>query len=159
MQDCSSDGWSDWSLYGLQTAVPEHFALEQHRIFTGQTRLLFRHRREQVVIERFAQAEQALQDWNVAEWASAWGEWRLFKGQVNEHLWRNHEGAIMIGRLKGFRWAREFEQSVFRLHRPALRVRGAVWHCPNRNLILHVRHQGPRRSDLLEQMIERTICH
>lgn len=159
LQDCSGDGWTDWSLYGLQTAVPERFLLEQQRILTGQTRLLFRCKREQILIERFAQAEQSLHDWSVQDWAEAGAEWRLFQRQVEETAWRNHEGASMTGRLKGFRWAREFEQSVFRLHRPALRVRAAIWHCSNRNQILHVRHQGSRRSDLLEQIVERTVCH
>jgi hypothetical protein len=159
LQDCSGDGWNDWSLYGLQTAVPERFLLEHQRIMTGQTRLLFRYRREQILIERFAQAEQSLQDWSLQDWTDVGAEWRTFKKQVEEVSWRNHKGISMNGRLKGFRWMREFEQGIFRLHRPALRVRAALWHCTNRNQILHVRYQSPRRSGLLEQIIERTVCH
>lgn len=160
LQDHSSDGWSTWCLYGLHTQVPEEFQLEKHRLLTGQTRLLFRHRREVLQIERIAQAEQLLNGNLPSQWGQFYREWRAYKGIWEERAYHRHQGAHFSGRLKMFPLVRECEQGLIRFQKPALKAHIAVWHCEPRNMLVHVVAQGGKKTQsLLEQVVERTQCH
>lgn len=159
LRDHSEDGWLEWSLYGLCTAVPERFRLETHQLLSGKTCLIFRFHRERLRVERLARAEQVLREGNLQAWVLKWAEEHRWKGSVQPFDLHGHEGFLFEGRVRGVGALREVWGAFASLHRPALPLRAAFWVCPQRNLLLQVIHQSPRTSNLLEQVLERTGCH
>ena len=49
-------------------------------------------------------------------------------------------------------------RQVFRLRLPAWRVRAVAWLCKARNTVFHIQHFSPFRSNLLEEVMARTVC-
>jgi len=152
-------GWVEWSLYGLQTAVPERFRLESHAILTGQTRLSFRAGRERLTIERIARAEQLMRGWSMSDWVHAWLRWDRWHGTREPFEFEGDPALIGQGRLHLGTMMSESLQSLFTLRRPAWRIRAVAWLCPERNALFHILHQGSRKDNLLDEVMARTICH
>lgn len=152
-------GWVEWSLYGLQTAVPQRFRLESHAILTGQTRLKFRAGRERLIIERVARAEQLMRGWSLQDWAQAWLRWERWRGTREPFEFEGDPALLLEGRLSAGALLSESLQSLFTLRLPAWRIRAVAWFCPARNALFHILHQSPRPSRLMEEVMARTVCH
>jgi hypothetical protein len=153
------DGWVEWSLYGLRTAVPERFRLEKQAILTGQTRLVFRAGRERLLVERIARAEQLLKEWSLPEWAQVWLRWEQWHGTAEPLELENHPALRLQGRLSGGHLITETLPALLTLRLPAWRIDAALWLCPKRNTLYHILHQHSRKSELLNEVIARTVCH
>ncbi|MCS7301249.1 MAG: hypothetical protein NZ556_06820 [Fimbriimonadales bacterium] len=154
-----ADGWVDWSLYGLQTAAPADFRLEKAQVLTGQTRLLLRRRSERLIIERVARAEQLLKGYEFAEWVDYWLRWRGWRGVREPFTWsENDHGVHLTTRLGVGALLTECVVSPLRLCLPAWRVRAVAWLCQERNTVFHIQHFSPYRSNLLEEVMARTVC-
>jgi hypothetical protein len=153
------EGWVEWSLYGLQTAIPERFRLEKHTILTGQTRLSFRARGERLVVERIARAEQLMRGWTLSEWVQRWLRWEQWRGMPEPFEFEGDPALLLQGRLREGALISETLRSLFTLRLPVWRVRAAAWLCPHRNALFHITHQSLRNSPLLEEVMARTVCH
>ncbi len=150
------DGWVVWSLYGLCTAVPERFRLAKAQVLSGHTRLFFRARREHLLIERIARAEQLMKGYTFEEWASLWLRWGSLR-RVECHP--QGDGAFRMGASLPFGAAvAEAIRGLATLHRPAWRVEAVAWFQPERNAVFHIQHQTPRPNTLLEEVYARTRC-
>jgi len=155
------DGWVVWSLYGLCTAVPERFRLAKAQILTGQTRLIFRHRREHLLIERIARAEQLRKGYTFEEWANLWLKWEPYRRSARSKLDSTPEmvpSLRLSARLPLSTAIAETVRSVLTLHRPAWYVEAIAWVAPERNTIFHIHYQTPRKNALLEEVLARTRC-
>jgi len=152
-------GWVEWSLYGLRTAVPNRFRLERHTILTGQTRLAFRAGRERLIVERIARAEQLLKDWSLHEWAQVWLRWEQLRGTPEPFELESDPALRLQGRLSWGHLIAESLPALLTLRLPAWRIRAAVWLCPKRNTLYHILHQHSRKSKLLDEVMTRTVCH
>ncbi len=150
------DGWVVWSLYGLCTAVHERFRLERAHLLTGQTRLFFRHRREHLLIERIARAEQLLKGYSFEEWVELWLKWERYRGK--RLLEPSHNLIRLQARLPVGSAIAEAIRSGFRLHLPAWRVYAIAWYAPEQNTLFHIQYQTPRETPLLEEVYVRTRC-
>ncbi|MFQ3611717.1 MAG: hypothetical protein SNJ72_09535 [Fimbriimonadales bacterium] len=153
------DGWVTWSLYGLHTALPARFRLEKAQVLTGQTRLIFRYRRERVLVERVARAEQLLKGYTFEEWVNGWLKWEAYPGIREPFEQDGDTGLHLSSRLGASALIAESLMSLPILHLPAYRVRMVAWLCPERNAVFHIQHRSPRRTDLLEEVMARTLCH
>lgn len=153
------EDWVDWSLYGLQTAVPERFRLESHTILTGQTRLSFRAGRERLIVERVARAEQLMRGWSLPDWAQVWLRWERWRGRLEPFEFEGDPALLLQGRLREGALITESLQGLFTLHLPAWRIRAVAWLCPERNALFHIVHQSSRRTHLLDEVMARTVCH
>ncbi len=150
------DGWVVWSLYGLRTAVPERFRLVRAQLLTGQTRLFFRHRREHLLIERIARAQQLLKGYSLEEWAQLWLKWERYRGQV---VWDEARHALRLhARLPFGSALAEGIRSVAQLHLPAWRIEAITTLNPEHNTLFHIQYQTPRANTLLEEVFARTVC-
>ncbi|GBC93063.1 hypothetical protein HRbin15_01549 [bacterium HR15] len=154
-----AEGWVEWSLYGLHTAVPERFRLESHAILTGQTRLHFRLGRERLTIERIARAEQLMRGWSMPDWAQAWLHWHRWHGAPEPFEFEADPALLWQGRLRFGGLISESLQSLLTLRLPAWRIRAIAWFCPERNALFHIVHQSSRRTPLLDEVMARTVCH
>jgi len=153
------DGWVEWSLYGLQTAAPTAFRLEQSQVLTGQTRLTLRRRHERLVIERVARAEQLMKGYEFTEWVDYWLRWRGWRGEREPFTWsENDHGVHLNTRLGASALITECITSPLRLRLPAWRVRAVAWFCRERNAVFHIQHFSPFRSNLIEEVMARTVC-
>ncbi|MCX7924354.1 MAG: hypothetical protein N2554_00920 [Fimbriimonadales bacterium] len=153
------DGWVEWSLYGLQTAAPADFRLEKAQVLTGQTRLTLSRRHERLLIERIARAEQLMKGYELAEWADYWLRWRNWRGVREPFTWSEHDfGVHLKTRLGWGALLNECVVSPLRLRLPAWRVRAVAWFCKERNTVFHLQHFSPFRSNLIEEVMARTVC-
>lgn len=153
------DGWIEWSLYGLQTAAPAKFRLEKAQVLTGHTRLSLRWREERLIIERIARAEQLMKGYDLSEWADHWLRWRHWRGTREPFQWGEHDtGVHMRTRLPAGALLAELVLSPIRLRLPAWRVRAVAWLCRERNTVFHIQHHAFRNSNLLEEVMARTVC-
>ncbi|MFN3690151.1 MAG: hypothetical protein ACK4UU_04415, partial [Fimbriimonadales bacterium] len=154
-----ADGWVEWSLYGLQTAAPAAFRLEKSQVLTGQTRLMLRCRHERLLIERIARAEQLLKGYEFAEWVDYWLRWHGWRGAREPFTWgANDFGVHLRSHLRGGALLAECVVSPLRLRLPAWRVRAVAWLCKERNTVFHIQHRSPFRSNLIEEVMARTVC-
>ncbi len=153
------EGWVRWSLYGLDTALPARFRLEKAQVLTGRTRLQFRYRRERVLVERIARAEQLLKGYNFEEWVNLWLKWEAYRGEREPFEQEGDTGLHLSTQLGLGALIPESLMSLPVLHLPAYRVRMLAWLCPQRNAVFHILHRSPRRTDLLEEVMARTLCH
>ncbi len=153
------EGWVTWSLYGLHTALPARFRLEKAQVLTGQTRLQFRYRRERLLIERIARAEQLLKGYRFEEWTDLWLKWEAYQGEREPFDQEGDTGLHLASRLRWGALVAESLLSLPILHLPAYRVRMVAWQCPERNAVFHIQHRSPRKSNLLEEVMARTLCH
>lgn len=60
-----------WAVFGLAVRTPRDLVVGKHTFQSGRTRLEFRHRRGQVIAERWGFAEQILRRHSFADWAAA----------------------------------------------------------------------------------------
>lgn len=153
------DGWVDWSLYGLQTAAPADFRLERSQVLTGQTRLVLQRRHERLVLERIARAEQLMKGYEFAEWVDYWLRWRGWRGVREPFTWDENDFGVHLRTRVG--WGAlltECVASPLRLRLPAWRVRAVAWVCRARNAVFHIQHFSAFRSDLIEEVMARTVC-
>ena len=154
-----ADGWVEWSLYGLHSAAPADFRLEKAHALTGQTRLLLARRHERLILERVARAEQLLKGYEFSEWVDHWLRWRGWQGVREPFTWNENDfGVHLTTRLNVGALATECLVSAFRLRLPAWRVRAVAWLCKARNTVFHIQHFSPFRSNLLEEVMARTVC-
>ncbi|MCS6924007.1 MAG: hypothetical protein NZM10_06495 [Fimbriimonadales bacterium] len=153
------DGWVEWSLYGLQTAAPADFRLEKSQVLTGQTRLVLRRRHERLVIERIARAEQLIKGYEFTEWVDHWLRWQGWRGEREPFTWGEHDtGVHLRTRLGWGALLTECLASPLRLRLPAWRVRAVAWLCRERNAVFHLQHFSPFPSNLIEEVMARTVC-
>jgi len=153
------DGWVEWSLYGLHSAAPADFRLEKAHAVTGQTRLVLTRRHERLILERVARAEQLIKGYEFAEWVDYWLRWRIWRGAREPFTWgENDYGVHLTTRLGLGALATECVVSLCRLRLPAWRVRAVAWLCKPRNTVFHIQHHSPFRSNLLEEVMARTVC-
>ncbi len=153
------EGWVEWSLYGLQTAIPDRFRLESHTILTGQTRLAFRAGRERLIVERIGRAEQHMRGWSMPDWVRVWLHWERWHGALEPFEFDGDEAVLLQGQLRAGALLTESLQSLLGLRLPAWRIRAVAWFCPERNALFHVLHQSARKSHLLDEVMAKTICH
>ncbi len=149
-------GWVAWSLYGLTTKLPARFRLEQHAILTGQTRLVFRSGREQLIVERVARAQQLMRGWELPDWAHHWLGWHRWHSRTH---WLELEGQpylLLEGRLRWLALLSETLTSLLTLRRPAWRLHAAAWLDEKANAVFHVLHRSSRKSELLKEIIVAT---
>jgi hypothetical protein len=154
-----ADGWVEWSVYGLHSAAPADFRLQRARVLTGQTRLTLVRRHERLILERVARAEQLLKGYDLAEWVDHWLGWSRWRGVRERFRWGAHDSGVhLTTRLNWSAWATECVTSALRLRLPAWRVRAVAWLCQARNTVFHIQHYSPFRSNLLEEVMARTVC-
>ncbi|MFN7017229.1 MAG: hypothetical protein ACK4P5_08730 [Fimbriimonadales bacterium] len=154
-----ADGWVEWSLYGLQTAAPAEFRLLKSQILTGQTRLTLSRRHERLIIERIARAEQLLKGYEFTEWVDYWLRWHGWRGVREPFTWGENDcGVHLRSRLNWGALLTECTVSPLRLRLPAWRVRAVAWLCKERNTVFHIQHFSPFRSNLIEEVMARTVC-
>ncbi|BCW95656.1 MAG: hypothetical protein WHS44_09455 [Fimbriimonadales bacterium] len=153
------EGWVEWSLYGLHSAAPADFRLEKAQVITGQTRLTLVRRHERLILERVARAEQLIKGYEFAEWVDHWLRWRGWRGVREPFTWsENDSGVHLTTRLGLGALATECVVGLARLRLPAWRVRAVAWLCQPRNTVFHIQHYSPFRSNLLEEVMARTVC-
>ncbi|GIV06964.1 MAG: hypothetical protein KatS3mg017_0166 [Fimbriimonadales bacterium] len=153
------DGWVEWSLYGLQTAAPANFRLEKSQLLTGQTSLTLQRRHERLVIERIARAEQLTKGYEFVEWVDHWLRWRGWKGVREPFTWdENDFGVHLCSRLGWGALLTECVVSPLRVRLPAWRVRAVAWFCQERNTVFHIQHFSAFSSNLIEEVMARTVC-
>lgn len=153
------DGWVEWSLYGLQTAAPAAFRLEKSQVLTGQTRLTLRRRHERLVVERIARAEQLMKGYEFTEWVDYWLRWRGWRGERESFTWSENDYGVHLSTwLGGGALITECIACPLRLRLPAWRVRAVAWFCQERNAVFHIQHFSPFRSNLIEEVMARTVC-
>ncbi|MDW8106348.1 MAG: hypothetical protein RMK45_02600 [Armatimonadota bacterium] len=154
-----AEGWVEWSLYGLHTAAPASFRLEKAKVLTGHTYLRLRRREERLVIERIGRAEQLLKGYEFTEWVDHWLRWRVWRGEREPFQWDEHDlGVHLRTRVTWGTLLTELLISPLRLQLPAWRMRAVAWWCRQRNAVFHIQHFSARASNLIEEVMARTVC-
>ena len=153
--------WNTWALYGLAVSLPESYRIEKNVLMTGHQRLILRDAGARVQVDRWGLAEIALRGTGVREWFEGreGGTLMRYAYRVEEAELHGHALFRFSGRDRVPVALWKLLKAPFTLTMPRLSFRGFVWHCAESNRIYAVTGEQPRKSRLLEQVVERMQCH
>jgi hypothetical protein len=153
--------WNTWALYGLAITVPDTYRVEKNVLMTGHQRLLLRSGGAVVQAERWGLAEIALRGTDVRAWYEGREAAQLMRYayRVEETELNGHPAFRLTGRNRVPVALWKLLKAPFTLMLPRFAFHGYVWQCPQSNRIYAVTGEQPRRSCLVEQVVERIACH
>lgn len=161
IQDHSSDGWRTWAMYGLAADVPPGYVLQKHQLMSGYIQLIFKRKSEQLTIERWGLANVALKNKGLKEWFSdrACLDLAPFRFKTEDVEFESETGLQVKGRRWGIRPMFQSIAEVLSLQAPAVHLDSYVWLCETSNKIYSVQSVHSKREDVIDQVLERVVCH
>ncbi len=162
MEDHSRGGWTRWSAYGLDTAVPDRFALTDQKLMAGLIEFKFESEGEDIVIGRWGMANVALKSRELASWA------RSEIAGRHKGVTLTYEDSEYLGHpaltVTGEHTSPITRIQVFIMHclrKPfAEAINGRLWHCEDDNKIFYVGGLFDANNVVfVDQICERTPCH
>lgn len=143
-----------WDVFGLSVAVPTSFALERSSLKTGEIRLLFSRKKEQVEAIRVSLGEFQLREAPLEEWFA-----KFYRKELDPFSWERedaeihgHSGCAIQGRR---RLGRRFADLLN--SRP---LKCKVWYCKATDKLFILRTLLNRHSDdVSDEICESFRCH
>jgi hypothetical protein len=167
LEDHAEEGRNIWALYGLESEVPEGYALKSQSLMAGYLELAFLKGKRKLRISRWGLAENMLANTDLKEWF----ETRLARSkreirwQAQAAALKNHVGLEITG------FTRKIPQQLQRLALTGARRMlgkkaplpaeglGKVWYCPESNRIYLVECVQSPETGVLEEVTDSVICH
>jgi hypothetical protein len=161
IRDHGEDGWNTWALYGLALPAPQAYSMEKQALMTGHQRFQLRNRGSTLQADRWGLAEIALRGTTLREWYESRESAALMRYayRVEEVDLHGHPALRLTGRDRLPFGLLKLLRTPVTLMWPRFFIRGYVWQCPETNRIYAVLGEQPRKSKLIDEVVERMRCH
>lgn len=142
-----------WNFYDVKFESPSELPLKRSSLKTGCIRMQFQDRSEELEFVRVSLAQMLLKKNTLAEWFEDFygDELKRHSYDISSHEYHGHEGLLLEGRP----W---LLFDPWRIIGWGKIMRAACWHCEDTNRIFIVGHGSRKREDLMEQIVQTTVC-